>query len=329
MAKATRHILISRTDGIGDVVLTLPLAGALKLTMPEVKITFLGRGYTQPVADGCKNIDDFANWDAAAVLHPAGQAEFIKNIGADTVIHAFPRKEVVIAASTAGCPIRIGTARRYHTLFHVNHRLWYSRKSSNLHEAALNLRMLSAIGIHPPLDDASLARFTHLEPRDQVPAWAEEFSAHSKTVLLHPLSHGSAVDWPVERFARLAEELVSAGMAVGVTGTEQERQRIGDRMPWNSVTDFCGRLSLGELMALIAQCDGLVAGSTGPLHLAAALGVNALGLYSPQRPIHALRWRPIGPKADFIEAREHPADGHLDITVEAVLGAVMNWHMND
>jgi ADP-heptose:LPS heptosyltransferase len=194
-----------------------------------------------------------------------------------------------------------------------------------LHEAALNLRMLSALDLYVDLHDAAISAFTRMRPVSEVPELARSFCNQTKTVLLHPLSHGSAVDWPLELFAELALMLTHEGIAVGITGTTAERERMGNRLPWDKVTDFCGALSLAELVAVIANSGGLVAGSTGPLHLAAALGVNALGLYSPKRPLFALRWRPIGPKAGFIEAREHPTDGHLSISVLNVFEKVVKW----
>lgn len=45
----------------------------------------------------------------------------------------------------------------------------------------------------------------------------------------------------------------------------------------------------------------MVASGTGPLHLAAALGINAIGLFPTIRPIHPGRWQPIGMKAHFFE----------------------------
>ncbi len=53
------NILISRTDSIGDTVLTLPVAGALKKYFPDMKIGYLGNAYTRPVIEACKWIDDF------------------------------------------------------------------------------------------------------------------------------------------------------------------------------------------------------------------------------------------------------------------------------
>ena len=65
----------------------------------------------------------------------------------------------------------------------------------------------------------------------------------------------------------------------------------------DGVTDISGLMDLGQFMSFINQCDGLVANSTGPLHIAAALGKDAYGIYPPMRPIHPGRWAPIGKKA--------------------------------
>jgi ADP-heptose:LPS heptosyltransferase len=61
-----------------------------------------------------------------------------------------------------------------------------------------------------------------------------------------------------------------------------------------------GKLNLAEFISLIHNSDALVAASTGPLHLAAASGIHAIGLYAPMRPIFPTRWAPLGKNADFL-----------------------------
>ena len=53
-----QKIIISRTDSIGDVILTLPLAGYLKQCFPQTKIVFFGKSYTKAVVDACKYVDE-------------------------------------------------------------------------------------------------------------------------------------------------------------------------------------------------------------------------------------------------------------------------------
>jgi heptosyltransferase III len=71
-----------------------------------------------------------------------------------------------------------------------------------------------------------------------------------------------------------------------------------DRFP--EAVNLTGKLSLDELMAFISTIDGVLAASTGPLHIAAALGKHAIGLYAPMRPIHPGRWAPLGENADYL-----------------------------
>ena len=67
--------------------------------------------------------------------------------------------------------------------------------------------------------------------------------------------------------------------------------------PMNYIVRDFSRVDTHELIDFIALSDGIVSASTGPLHIAAALGKYALGLYSPMRPIHSGRWAPLGKNA--------------------------------
>ena len=57
----SQTFLVSRTDAIGDVVLTLPVCGQLKALFPGCRVVLIGRTYTAAVAAACPWIDDFLN----------------------------------------------------------------------------------------------------------------------------------------------------------------------------------------------------------------------------------------------------------------------------
>lgn len=63
-------------------------------------------------------------------------------------------------------------------------------------------------------------------------------------------------------------------------------------------------MSLTDSLPFIAHADGLIAAATGPVHLAANLGIHTLGLYSLRRPCDAGRWGPVGSKAEVLNANE-------------------------
>lgn len=123
----------------------------------------------------------------------------------------------------------------------------------------------------------------------------------------------------VKNFQQFANLAVEKGVKIFVTGTESEGQQIRKDFRFSdSIIDLTGKMNLHELIAFINATNGLVAASTGPLHLSAALGKIAIGLYSTLRPIHPGRWAPLGPKAKAI-TYEGPIDSNLKIKDDTTL----------
>jgi ADP-heptose:LPS heptosyltransferase len=116
------------------------------------------------------------------------------------------------------------------------------------------------------------------------------------------LSKGSAKNWSFEQFSLLSNVLELHNCHIYLTGTAQEGCIIQSSFISNqNITDLTGKLNLAELIAFIASCDCLVAASTGPLHIAAACGIHAIGLYPNKRPMHPGRWAPIGKHVHTLE----------------------------
>ena len=69
------NILLSRTDSIGDVILTIPMAGYIKQKLPEAKVFFLGKTYTKAIVESSEYIDEFINWDELSKLSKTEQTE--------------------------------------------------------------------------------------------------------------------------------------------------------------------------------------------------------------------------------------------------------------
>jgi ADP-heptose:LPS heptosyltransferase len=75
-----KRIIISRTDSIGDVILTLPMCGVLKEHYPDAEICFLGKSYTADIVRNCMHINEFINYDEILRLNERDQIEFLKNL---------------------------------------------------------------------------------------------------------------------------------------------------------------------------------------------------------------------------------------------------------
>ena len=87
-----KRVIISRTDSIGDVVLTLPLAGIIKNHFPNCQILFIGRNYTLPILKDCKYVDSVINWDEIEKQSNSEKVLYLKSLSAHSIIHVFPKK---------------------------------------------------------------------------------------------------------------------------------------------------------------------------------------------------------------------------------------------
>ena len=290
----SQTILISRTDSLGDVALTLPICASLKSQAHPPRIVFIGRAYTQALIVACPFIDAFMDWDTLKTLPSKQAVEMLNATGADTIVHVFPNRPLALLAARAKIRTRIGTAHRFYHWYSCTRLPFFSRKKAALHESQLNYKLLASLGLDVPgwerLPQTGLLRASEALPVD-----IESQLSSSQKVILHFKSQGSALEWGLPNFLSLTKLLLEKGIQVVLTGTEQEGKMFRHLLPQHPLLlDTTGKLTLGQLITLIDSCDGLVAASTGPLHLAGLLGKTAIGLFSPRRPIHPERWKPLG-----------------------------------
>ncbi len=303
-------ILISRTDSIGDVVLTLPMAGIIKQFLPKSKLIFLGRNYTMDVIALSDYVDEFVSYDDVLKLNPSEQIDAFKKLNVTYIIHVFPVKEIAQLAKKARIKNRIGTTNRLWHWFTCNIKISLSRKNSDLHEAQLNTKLLPPLGI---TKEFSLEELVSAYGLTNVPALEkiqlDLIDKTKTTIILHPKSKGSAREWGLDNFSNLITQLDKTKHQIFISGTSQEGELVKDLIAKHpEVINLTGKLSLQQFIAFINQCDVLIAASTGPLHIAAALGKKAIGLFAPMRPIHPGRWKPIGKQANYLVLNKNCSD---------------------
>lgn len=303
-------IIISRTDSIGDVVLTLPIAGIIKKNIPGCKIIFLGRNYTKDVIALSEHVDEFVSYDEILKHSEKNQVAQFQKLNATHIIHVFPVKEIAFLAKKANIKNRIGTLNRYYHWLTCNIRIKLSRKNSDLHESQLNCKLLEPFGI---TKDFNLDELSGFYGFTKVPKLEESNLAlidSSKTnIILHPKSKGSAREWGLDNFSNLVNQLDKTRYKIFISGTSQEGELLKDFIQKNpEATDLTGKLSLQQFIAFINHCQVLIAASTGPLHIAAALNKKAIGLFAPMRPIHPERWKPVGKHAEYLVLNKDCSD---------------------
>jgi len=142
-----------------------------------------------------------------------------------------------------------------------------------------------------------------------------------RLVAINPGAGRADKRWPVARFGALAERLASeAGARLLLLWGPDEAFMARDialALPGHSAL-LAPPTDLGELTALLKRCRLMIANDTGPLHLAAALGTPALGLFGPTS---AERNGPYGPRCRGLQSPDGTMDGLEVVTVfEAARG---------
>lgn len=285
------HILISRTDAIGDVCLTLPVCQAIQAAYPNSTLTYLCKGYTQAVVACFEPIDQILILEELEQSSKQDRDGLLRKF--DVVIHLFPNKMVAKWCKQAKIPTRIGTAHRFFHLLTCNYRPRFTRKRSDLHEAQLNFKLLAPLGI------SSIPSLVQINQKlafiPTVLKYRFEEIDWSRVVLLHPKSNGSGAEYPMSKYIALALTLAEKGYQVIFTGTEKEGAQFRAQIPVHTaISDATGKWDLTTFIHVISNAKALVACSTGPYHIAGLSGIHAVGLFAQRKPIHPGRWAALG-----------------------------------
>ena len=292
-------ILISRTDAIGDVCLTLPVCQALAAAYPKAELTYLCRNYTRAVVACFEPIDQVLVLDELQQMEQPKRNELLSQF--DVVLHLFPNKEVAQWCKQANIPMRIGTSHRFFHLFTCNFRPSFTRKRSDLHESQLNFKLLAPLGITKVPTLLELSEKLKFTVPDSSNLLVDQ--DWSNTVLLHPKSNGSGLEYPLAKYMALALALVDKGYQVYFTGTEKEGLQFRQHIPKHpAITDATGQWDLPTFIQLISKAKALVACSTGPYHIAGLCGIQAIGLFAQRKPIHPGRWAALGQNSKALTA---------------------------
>lgn len=284
------NVLFVRTDGIGDLILTLPAAAAIKRQRTDVHLSYLVSRYAAPVLEHHPDIDEIL---CDPGPERAGARRQLLGQGFDAVVFFKPYRDWFWAAYRAGIRMRIGTGYRWYS-FLLSNRVYEHRSRFDKHESEYNLNLLKPLGVTNSFSKPPKVYLTSFEVSQSNESLRD---LTRPRVVVHP-GNIYARNWPPERYFALAKELRTHGFNVILTGSEQERKTFSGphetQLLSAGIMNLMGRLNLREFMAVISQCDLVVSGSTGPMHLAAAFGVPTVSLFDPRRGSSPVRWGPLG-----------------------------------
>lgn len=292
----SKRIVIVRTDRLGDVILSLPMLPLLRRRFPDSHIAMLLRKYPAELVRDNQYLDEILLYDDGERLIPFKEMlKTIRSRGFDTAVIVHPTPRLAWLMFRAGVPLRIGTGYRFYSAL-FNGRVFEHRKVAERHEVEYNLNLLKPLGCSV----TEKPRFELVIPPAVETRIDDLFRSLSidrgkEIIVVHPGTGNSSKEWPAEYFGRLAARLQAGRDArIIVTGTKEEEEKVSQilRLAKGKTFSLAGRLSLKELAAVIGRADLFVSNSTGPLHIAVAVGTPVVCMFPRIRPMSAERWGP-------------------------------------
>jgi heptosyltransferase-3 len=283
--------LIIRTDRIGDVMLSLPVAQTLKEQLPDSKVQMMIREPIAALLAAQPFIDAVIPYKNGSLLNT------IRSIRAhrfDTAILLHPTFPLSLGLFLARIPYRIGTGFRWYS-FLFNRRVYEHRRPSEKHEIFYNVGMLKSIGI----DEGPMPPTLIVRERDKECARALLESKNidwKNFIVVHPGLGGSTLPWPEQSYAKLVS-LLQERTAYGIvlTGTRSDfgnnRRIIGRNT--GRAKNLAGMTNLTQLAALISLAKIIISVGTGPMHIASATQTPAVAFFPPSRVTSKTRWAPL------------------------------------
>jgi ADP-heptose:LPS heptosyltransferase len=329
--------LIARLDNAGDVLLAGPTVRAVAAHVDRV--VMLTGPHGSAAATLLPGVDEVIEWCApwidpspapvtaqhVAVLQDAVRAHAPRTALLLTSFHQSPLP-LALVLRLAGVGWIGAISEDYPgSLLDLRHHV-----EGDLPEAQRGLDLAQAAGYRLPAGDDG--RLAVRRPLPNV----EHLTGEPGYVVMHPGASVPAREWPRQHCAQAVRALAAAGYRVLVTGSAHE-QHLTAQVAGDTGVDLGGRTDLRALAGVLDGARVVIAGNTGPAHLAAAVGTPVVSLFAPVVP--AARWAPYGVPTVLLgdqhapcrdtRARHCPVPGHpclSDVHPADVVDAVGALH---
>lgn len=291
------NILISRLSALGDCVCTLPVAVALKQQFPESNITWVVDPRFAGIIECCPSVDTVIQCKPSFSLASLPQFDAPFDIALD--MQGLSKSALVVWRAKA--PIKLG----YHWQREISPLFTHAvlPDPTSLHVVDQYLDVARSAGASAETADFGLV------PRDEDRNVMKELlnsnGVSGPFVLMNAGAGWASKRWSPAHFATLSEMLSAKGIASVLIGGKaaadiEAAEQVMSECPV-PVINLLGKTSVRELVALVSLCNAHVGGDTGSSHVAAALGVPAIGLYSITKPARSCPYGQIH-RCHYVEA---------------------------
>ncbi len=285
-AKPQRRFLIARMSAIGDTILTMPVACALRAQYPHAFIAWVVEKTASAMLVDHPCVDELVVLERGWFVNPRQIMAVKSRLSAlriDTAIDCQSVTKSALACWLSGAPTRIGCRGQYGSELSpwLNNRLI---EPTRPHLTDRSLELLSAVDIHKPRVDWQMSLPADASRKMKRLVW--QLGLTQGFAVINPGATWDSKLWEMDRFAAVTHHLSRTHRlpTVVVWGGLRERQWAERILATaHPGTIMAPATSLHELAALIQQARLFLSADTGPLHMAVALGTPSIGLYGATR----------------------------------------------
>ncbi len=299
------RILVKAVNWLGDLVMSLPALRAVRDSFPEAELDVLVRRELASFFDGALWINEVIPYrlrgglagalDRALIVHRIRARRF------DLAV-LFPKSfQSALWATLAGVPRRAGYVADRRG-FMLTHKAGMRAEVEQAHQAYHWLVMVGeTIGAEGSADNYRLD--VNPQNRERMRAWLanrRRRPARALFALAPVAAYGPAKEWPANHYARLVDILAERyGAECVLAGGLDDRARCEEIAAQSRAGALvaAGETTVGELIALLALCQGFAGNDSGCMHLAGALGIPTVAVFGSTNPA---RTGPMGPHTRVI-----------------------------
>jgi len=312
------QILIIKPSSLGDIICALPVAQSIRDQMPDAEISWVVKSRFAEIVRRCPTVNgDIIEFDH----HPGvrGLRELWKTIGDlrhrefDTVLDFQGLLRSGLMTSAVKAPLKIGSPDgREGSRLACHQIVSLPNGGKDTHAIERLLQFLPPIGLEPSLRSPVVI---HGDAPDAI----DSRLTNAAPVVMIPNSRGTHKEWP--GFPQLTTALLQADPGVTVAwdshlAWDDPPTKHGDRF-----INLTTQTSLLQMVDLLRRARLVIANDSGPLHIAAALGVPTLGLFGPTSPE---RFGPFPLTEPRNNALSSATENMADLAVDTVLTSVMS-----
>jgi heptosyltransferase-1 len=290
-----RKILIFRTDRIGDLVMTLPAIKLLHERYPEAKLHLIAGRWNEPILNYVKYLDSILYWspswisrceESNSLLRLCSRAIKIRKEHYDLSIDFTSDVRINLLMWLSGANRRVGYSDSGGGAF-----LTETVTDRGIHRVEQNMEPLKTLGIvkkeYIPKLEGTMQFEGGAGKTDDTFKVRDIDLNTTRYIIIHPWGGRPVKTWRTESYAELAKKInENFKIDIILTGSGQDYalcEAIKEKSG-KSASNLAGKLTFEQMMSAMKSALVFISPDTGPMHIAAALGVPTVTLFGPSDP---------------------------------------------